>query len=197
MRFALVFFMPAAVGLTHCSSSTPATPATPDAAWLVNMTGGGGSCALVNSSIHFGDSDITPSAINKRVTDLEVIKATGQTANVSCAVIGLAGGGFKVQSKTYVGADSLQINIDKVDPTATKGSPATGNVTYLSSATVRPYFGTCNFYFASNNQGVDAGKFVATFTCAQLTDGSSNPPSMCPVAESYLALGSCGTEPIF
>jgi hypothetical protein len=194
MRFAPAVLLMPALALAACSSPVPATP---DSAWIVNMTGGTG-CTLGDSMIGFGDSNIDPNAINTRVTDGEVVMSSGDTASVTCAVIPLSAGGFEVEAQTAIGADSLLVNIPSISTGASKATPAAGTVTYQSSATVQPFSGPCNFYFIANtNEGVAAGKFWSAFACTELTDGNSNPPSTCPVVESYFAVESCGTTPIF
>jgi hypothetical protein len=194
MRFARFIVFPAVVAFIHCGSSSSSSPSA-DAAWAVNLTGGGGTCALADSSVAFGDSRVDASGVEQRVTDQEVVAS--QTASVTCSVAPAASG-FHVQIQTSIGASALQIDIPSIDASATMGAPATGSVTYESSATVAPYTSqSCNFYFAGASEGVASGKFGAAFTCAQIVNGATSPVSTCALTESYVAVENCALTPIF
>lgn len=187
MRFTPAFLLPAVLALAACSSPVPAVP---DAAWVVNLSSSGPPCTISNSSRQLGDVNAT--SIQSRVNDQQLVM--GFNVNIQCAVSPAAsGGGFEVQGHTDFGADALTITVPKMDKSATKDSPATGTVTYLSDATVKPYHGSAHFYFASSSEGIDSGKVWLAFTSDALDDGNG---SICPLIESYAAFESCGTSPL-
>src|SRR5579871_732669 len=164
-------------GATSTSSSThTAIPATPDTAWVVNLTGGGQNCNLPSSSQGMGM--VEAMLIQVRILDQQAVAGQG-TATVSCSVT-TAGAAFSVNAQARLGADSIQIDIPSLAPGATSLNPATGSISYESAATVTVYEGTgCHFYFASASEGVDAGKVWVAFTCDAIIDGSSIPPASC------------------
>lgn len=117
------------------------------------------------------------------------------TATVSCTVSPASGGSFHVQIQTSIGSTALQIDVPSISANATANAPATGSIVYDSPQTVDSYAGEpCSFYFTGTGEGVSAGKFVGAFTCAKVTDPSSNPPSTCALAESYVAVENCATK---
>jgi hypothetical protein len=190
----LACFLPACVLLAGCSS-TPLirqnpVPATPDAAWVVNMIGNGASCPLASSSISLGEVDAME--IGQRVTDGEAVQPGGPTATVTCDVATLSVGGFQAQASASAGSDSLAVSLPKIDPLATMAAPSTGTVTYQSTATVQAFSGTCSFYFhPDTSEGVGIGKLWAAFTCPMLTGAGGQ--DSCAVSESFVVVENCGT----
>ncbi len=182
MRFAVVAFSAAALAaLSGCSSPVPATP---DAAWEVNMTNNGGTCQISNSTRSLGV--LTDADIETRITD-GVMGAT-----ISCSVVGTGTGPFAIEAELLQGADSLDISIPAISAGATKTAPALGTIQYESDATVVAYQGTCNFYFATGTkEGVNATGIYVAFTCGGITDAQSSPASTCPVLESYALFENC------
>jgi hypothetical protein len=210
MRLAPALYLPAVLALAACSSPVPATP---DAAWTVNFVSPGGQCTLTDSTVQFGDiggpSDPT---IPSSVTDQSPVctesdgysncpmgttpPAGAVTAAVNCSVW-QAGSAFGVHGSASIpaGTDSLEIDISSLPTGATKASPATGTVTYLSDKTVNAFTSSaCNFYFASDNEGVGLGKVWVAFTCPEFDSGQSMITG-CTVAESYAGFENCSTSP--
>jgi hypothetical protein len=206
MRFAPAFFLPAVLALVACGGPVPPTA---DAAWTVNLAGGGTQCNLANSTRQFGDigspADPTiPTSVTDQVqvcmtSDGYSVCPMGSTppasapiASVSCAVW-QAGAAFGVHGSASVVADVLTIDIASLPTGASQASPATGTVTYVSDATVSLLTSSmCNFYFASDNQGVGLGKVWVAFTCPQISIGGTM--GTCMLSESYAGFGNCVTS---
>jgi hypothetical protein len=205
MRLAPALFLPAVLALAACSSPVPANP---DAAWTVNFVSTGGMCTLTNSTVQFGDvgnpADGTiPSPVNNAAQLCMTADGNGNcpmgtnppagapTAQVNCSVA-KAGSGFAVHASALIpaGTDSLEIDIDSLSTGASKASPSTGTVTYVSSKTVTAFnSSSCNFYFVpGGSEGVDSGKVWVAFTCSEFDSGQI---TGCTVAESYAAFENC------
>jgi hypothetical protein len=186
-------------------ASTP--PVTPDAAWRLSMAGGGSTCDLASSTRQLGDVG-SPSdpAVPTSITDQSPVCATsdgfslcpnGSTgttaASVTCSVV-QSGSTFAVKASASAGADSLSIAIASLTTGATMANPAVGTVTYQSDSTVSVFSSaTCDFYFASGNEGVGPGKVWVAFTCAGITSAAAM--ATCPVIESYAVFENCSTSP--
>jgi hypothetical protein len=179
----------AALSLAGCSGSFGGlgnpTPAPSDAAWVLNMTGAGSACPLMVSTGQLGD--VNDQIIDAKVTDQ--MKGAAGVATVKCSVVPV-GSGLHVSGAAGWGCDELQIDVPSITKTASKASPASGSVSYLSETTVSTFSGMCNFYF-SGNEGIGPGKVWLSFTCPGLT--ASGSISTCPVAESYVLFEDCAT----
>jgi hypothetical protein len=173
-------------------------PATPDAAWVFNLNGQAPvptkSCDKGIIHEQLGDLDAT--AIQVRVTDGQAIPMTGDTGQVSCSVVP-SGSGFSIQGSAATVTESkvLEITIPMVTKGATQMSPATGSVSYTSAMyTAGSPFqgnGTCSFYFENSSEGIDSGKFWATFTCTDLNNASEM--ADCGASPSYVAFENCSS----
>jgi hypothetical protein len=202
MRLALVAF--SAVALAAVSGCSSNVPATPDAAWSINMDGTapvGQSCnkGVINDML----GDVNAGSIQTRVIDGQPLPADMmQMGQVTCSVAA-SGSGFQVSGSagTASGSLLLQINIPMITAGATQASPASGSVTYSSAANTAgvPYStkqqngDTCSFYFSSGTQeGVKAGQIWGLFTCSGITD--SGTMSDCEVGTSYFVFENCDTS---
>ena len=161
-------------------------PATPDTAWVVNLSGGGAACNLGNITGKVGDVDAT--TIQQRVTDGTAM------ASVTCSVVP-SGASYAVNAQASQNGSSLSIFIPKIDKTNLMANPAVGSVSFESFQTNAVYSGSaCSFYFVNSSMGVGSGKIWVAYSCTGITNGSASPPSTCAVTESYAVFENCATS---
>lgn len=188
MRLAPVALFAAALAAPALGCNSP-VPATPDTAWVLNLSGGGAMCNLGNSVGLMGD--INDTTIQTRVNDGAASKMGN--ASVTCTV-SPSGAGFNVQASASQGGFTVNFSIPELDASASQATPAMGEVSYESAATATPYSGACKFYFTNKAQGVSAGKVWAVYSCDGITNAQASPPSTCGVGVSYFAFENCGTS---
>ncbi len=163
-------------------------PATPDAAWVVNMSKGGPACPLLSSTRSLGELD--GASIEEFVIDGQAVAGLGD-ASITCTVAATANAGeFSVNGRASAGPDALQISIPRMPSADAGDDPVFGSVAYVSDATAAVFQSTaCTFFQAA--QSVGAGKVWVTFVCAGVIDAATQ--STCPIAESFAMFENCST----
>jgi hypothetical protein len=186
---AAVLLLISACSSTPGSGGTGGTaPATQDAAWTVNVAGDGTSaddCPLAATIGEVGE--VTETTIVVRELD------GSMGAQVDCSVTGA--GPYAVKATASKNAYSLEILIPSITAAASATSPASGSVYYQSGGTIALYSSpSCDFWFSQSEQGVDPGQIWVNFSCATLSDSSTQSTCSLPASNPSIALfENCST----
>lgn len=183
-RLALAFASTSALAVFAAACSDPVPP-TPQGAWNARLVGGTG-CQVVGHSAQVG----SVSSASKDSVLVDGALVAQDAVEVSCQVTGTSS--FTVSGVARLAGDGLQIDIPKIDSSATKEAPAKGTVSFGSTKTANAYTSTsespCDFYFLPNTgEGVASGRIWVAFSCPKVVDKMST----CSMGESFVIFENC------
>lgn len=116
--------------------------------------------------------------------NLDLRKDTVEGMKIFCRVTE-NGGSLNAEGSLQLRDVTLDFAVNNVPSAASEDSPALGHISISAIQTAgglytSPNTNPCKFYFENKQIGQSAaGKFWVQFTCAELVDASTSPPSVC------------------
>lgn len=183
-RLALAVVSTSALAVVAAACSDPVPP-TPQGAFDVRLVSSS-TCKIIGHTTQVGS--VTSSSKDNVLVAGALV--AGDSVDVTCQVTGTSS--FAVSGVVSLAGEALQIEIPKIDSSATEDKPATGSISFSSSKTAGAYASSdaspCNFYFLpSTGEGVASGRIWAAFSCPKVDDKMST----CSLSESFVIFENC------
>ena len=184
-RLALAVVSTSSLAVFAAACSDPVPP-TPQGAWTVQLVRDSSACNIIGHKAQVGS--VTSNGRDAVLVDGALVEK--DAVEVTCKVSGTSS--FEVSGVASLSGQGLQIDIPKIDASATKEAPAHGSVSFSSSITAGAYSSLsetpCDFYFLpSTKEGVVSGRIWVAFSCPKVQDKMS----ICALSESFALFENC------